>query len=155
MSRLQRIAGWAAVLALLVRAVWLPFHLASEPHSLVSSQAGDGAVEWTVQVVGGGLTAAVPHATDVSWAGDRELPHSIHDHDQPPARLGDGQGPKVDPLDSVDPRDLPTLDLPPAALPWLRFAVPLTAERVVDPERRTARHRAWRGPAPPRAPPLA
>lgn len=134
--RLQQLGCWLVVVALLLRALWLPYHLATEPHA---TGHGD-LLSWSVVQAG--------HVDEVhadAAPEDPEVPHSAHDHQRPKHhRIGD-EAPIVD--DGV----------------WLACGGDVTPPRTGPPVCDCARPADTRAPhgalrvaaARPRAPPVA
>lgn len=74
----RRVACWLLAVALLLQAIWLPFHLATEQHLVPGCGApgcGDGWLAGTSGVDGVALEVAAPHADE-----PESPPHSVLDH---------------------------------------------------------------------------
>ncbi|MFN7589952.1 MAG: hypothetical protein ACK501_23245 [Planctomycetota bacterium] len=102
-SSAQRVACWLLAVALLLQAIWLPFHLATERHLAPVHDA-----RWAVGAANATDTIARPLATSTTDE-PGEPPHSVLDHqdqkhvrhDEPddarqPAVAGDDDGPSGD-----------------------------------------------------------
>lgn len=69
----RRVACWLLAMALLLQAVWLPFHLATEQH--LAPGCGAGWLAGTSGADGVAFEVAAPHADDPA-----SPPHSVLDH---------------------------------------------------------------------------
>lgn len=105
-SSAQRVACWLLAVALLLQAIWLPFHLATERHLAPGHDAGvtiattETTAATTIDASHGVAKAAdepgaPPHSV-LDHQEQKQLRHDEHDEARQPAVAGDDDGPSGD-----------------------------------------------------------